>query len=225
MPRGFFVTGTDTGVGKTLAACALVRGLRAAGYTVGVMKPVETGVGESGPSDARALSVAAGEPSPLADVCPFQYALPAAPKVAADLEGSEVCLATVQRSFERIASEGRVMVVEGAGGLLVPVTDRLDMAGLAAALELPLVLVARSRLGTINHTLLTLSEIRRRALPLAGVILSHAEGPISAADASNLEFLRAHLGTLLVGEIPPLGPGELPQPDAIDIPALLAAAI
>ena len=221
--KGFFVTGTDTGVGKTVAACALVRGLRAAGHAVGVMKPVETGVGDRGPLDALALVAAADEPSPLEDVCPFRYALPAAPSVAASAEGSEVSVSAIRRSFERIASSGRVMVVEGAGGLLVPVTHDLDMADLSAALQLSLVLVARSTLGTINHTLLTLAEVARRELPLAGVILSHSEGPISSADASNLEFLRVQLGARLVGEIPPLDPGELPRADALDIPRLLAA--
>jgi dethiobiotin synthetase len=224
MRSGFFVTGTDTGVGKTVAACALVRGLRARGVAVGVMKPVETGVDERGPQDALALTAAADETAPLADVCPFQLALPAAPSVAAAAEQSPVSLEGILQSYDRIASRGCVMVVEGAGGLRVPITDELDMADLALALELPAVLVARARLGTINHTLLTVSELERRHVPLAGVIVSHADGPISHADASNLDFLRSALAERLVGEIPPLAPQELPKPDAIDVEALLAAA-
>ena len=115
------------------------------------------------------------------------------------------------------------MVVEGAGGLLVPVSERVDMGQLAHELDLSLVLVARSTLGTINHTLLTLSEVERRGLPLAGVVISHSAGRISTADASNLEFLRQRLGGKLVGEIPPLDPGELPPPGALKLEALIAA--
>jgi dethiobiotin synthetase len=221
--RGFFITGTDTGVGKTVVSCALVRELRSAGYEVGVMKPVETGVSAAGPLDALALWEAAGQRDPLSEVCPFRYELPAAPSVAAHAEASAVSLETIRASFDRIASSSRVMVVEGAGGLLVPVSERVDMGQLAHELDLSLVLVARSTLGTINHTLLTLAEVERRALPLAGVVISHSAGRISTADASNLEFLRQRLGCKLVGEIPPLDPGELPSPGALKLEALVAA--
>ena len=221
--RGFFITGTDTGVGKTVVACALVRELRSAGYEVGVMKPVETGVGPAGPLDALALSEAAGQRDPLSDVCPFRYELPAAPSVAAHAEALAVSLETIRSSFDRIASRSRLMVVEGAGGLLVPVSERLDMGRLAQELDLSLVVVARSTLGTINHTLLTLSEAARRELPLAGVVISHSAGRISAADATNLEFLRQRLGDKLVGEIPPLDRGERPAPGALEIESLLSA--
>ena len=99
---GLFVTGTDTEVGKTLVACTLVRALRARGIDVGVMKPVETGVGEGGPLDALALRRAAGAPDPLEAVCPQRFALPAAPTVAAAAEGREVDLRRVDRAFARL---------------------------------------------------------------------------------------------------------------------------
>ena len=113
------------------------------------------------------------------------------------------------------------MIVEGAGGLLVPITGELDMGGLAQAFALPLIVVARTALGTINHSLLTLREIERRGLELAGVVLSNASGPLSEADAANLSHLRAHLGSRLLGEIPPLPPGENPPDDCLDLEPLV----
>jgi dethiobiotin synthetase len=221
--RGVFVTGTDSGVGKTVVACALVRGLRARGLDVGVMKPVETGAGAEGPADARALRAAAGgEEDPLDLVCPFAFALPAAPTVAAAAEGRTIGLAAIQRSFATLAARHALLVVEGAGGLLVPVTEDASMADLARELSLPLLVVARASLGTINHTLLTLEAARSRGHRVAGVVISHAGGPQTAPDAANLGALRAELGELLVGEIPPLRPGEAPAAGAIDLDTVLA---
>lgn len=220
--RGWFVTGTDTGVGKTLVACALLRGLRARGIDAGGVKPVETGVGDAGPADARALRAAADDADPLDDVCPQRFALPAAPTVAASAEGRRVELWAIQRACERVAARHECVVVEGAGGLLVPLTQELCMADLARQLELPALVVARAALGTINHTLLTLEAAVARGLSIAGVVVSHAGGPISGADAANLEALRAALGAALVGEIPPLPAGAQPPADALDVDALLA---
>jgi len=209
---GFFVTGTDTGVGKTVVACALVRALRAAGRDVGVMKPAETGVGAGGPLDALALREAAGVGDALEEICPVQLALPAAPSVAADDEGAPLDLVRVRGAFDALAARHECMVVEGAGGLLVPLAPDFTMADLAAELGLPVLLVARAALGTINHTRLSLEAIEARGLALAGVVVSHAGGALSEADAKNLAALRAALGDRLVGEIPPLAPGAAPDP-------------
>jgi dethiobiotin synthetase len=217
---GIFVTGTDTGVGKTLVSLALIAAFRKTGLKVGAMKPIETGVGEAGPLDAIALRDAAGSTDPLATICPQQFALPAAPNAAADAEDREVDLAAIDAAYETLAKGRDLMVVEGAGGLLVPIRDDWTMAELARRLDLPLLVVARARLGTINHTALTLEVAASKALPVLGVIISHAGGPISAADACNLLALKKFLGNRLVGEIPPLGPTEAPPPDAIDIDAL-----
>ncbi len=220
--RGFFVTGTDTGVGKTVVACALVRALRGRGLDVGVMKPIETGVGPEGPLDALALREAAGGGDPLDDVCPQRFALPAAPTVAARAERRQVERGAIRAAFERLAARHDRLVVEGAGGLLVPAAEDFSMADLAREVGLPIVVVARAALGTINHTLLTLEATERRGLELAGVVISHAGGPLSGADAANLEALRRALGTRLAGEIEPLAPGELPKDDALDLARLLA---
>lgn len=219
--RGFFVTGTDTGVGKTVVACALLRALRERGLEVGAMKPIETGVGEEGPSDALALRAAAGGVDPLEDVCPQRFALPAAPTVAARGEGRRVNLETVRAAFSRLAARRGWLVVEGAGGLLAPAADRATMADLARELGLPLLVVARGALGTINHTRLTLEAAAARGLAVAGVVICHADGALSEADTANLAELRGALGERLVGEVPPLARGALPDPDAIDLDALL----
>ncbi len=221
--KGLFVTGTDTGVGKTVVACALARALR--GHGVGVMKPIETGVGPDGPLDAQALREAAGAGDSLEEICPQQFALPAAPTVAAAAEGRTVDLGSVRRAAEILAERHPFLVVEGAGGLLVPAAEGFSMADLASDLGLPVVVVARGALGTINHTLLTLEAISRRALPLAGVVVSHAAGTLSDADARNLDALRRALGERLVGEVPPLAPGEVPKPDGLDLGALLGGEL
>ncbi len=221
--RGYFVTGTDTGVGKTVAACALVRALRATGRQVGVMKPIETGVGEAGPLDALALRRAAQSDDRLEDICPQRFALPAAPTVAAEAEGRRVDAGAVLDAYDRLAAAHPLLVVEGAGGLLVPAAVDLSMADLAAELGLPLVVVARAALGTINHTLLTLEAAGARGLPVAGVVISHTDGALSDADAANLGALRRALGEVLAGEIPPLPEGSLPPAGCLDLARLLPA--
>jgi len=220
--RGCFVTGTDTGVGKTVAGRAIVCALRARGVDVGVLKPIETGVGDAGPLDAIALRDAAGARDSLDDVCPQRFALPAAPTVAAEAEGRRVDLGAVDRAFARIAARHEFTVVEGAGGLLVPVADGLTMGDLAARMSLPLIVVARAALGTINHTLLTLEAAAARDLDVLGVVISHSDGALSAPDRANLEALRQALGARVIGEIPPLDPGADPSQDAIDVGPLLA---
>jgi dethiobiotin synthetase len=192
---GFFVTGTDTGVGKTVVACALLRALRARGTDAGGMKPIETGVCEAGPLDAIALREAAGGTDALDDVCPQRFA--------------------------RLAARHDLLVVEGAGGLLAPSARGASMADLAARLRLPLIVVARAALGTVNHTRLTLEAARARDLEIAGLVVSYSSGPLSEADAANLGALWEAPGAPLVGKIPPLAPGARPGPEAIDVDTLL----
>jgi len=222
-PAGVFVTGTDTGVGKTVVTCALVRALRARGVDAGAMKPVETGVGEAGPLDALALQAAAGGADPLDDVCPQRFPLPAAPTVAARHAGTRVDLAAVDAAWSRLRARHAWLAAEGAGGLLVPAAEGVTMADLAARLGLPLLVVARGALGTLNHTRLTLEAARSRGLEVAGLVICHAGGPLSPADAANLDDLRRDPGAPLVGEIPPLAAGASPAPDALDVDALLRA--
>ncbi len=221
--RGVFVTGTDTGVGKTVVAFALVRALRARGIDAGAMKPIETGVGPGGPADAIALREAAGGGDPLADVCPQPFALAAAPAVAARAEGRAVDLSAIDAAHARLRARHDYLIVEGAGGLLVPITAEFTMADLAQRFSLPLLIVARAALGTINHTRLTLEAARARGLAVAGVVISHSGGRLSAADDANLDQLRCELGAALIGEIPPLAARQLPAADQIDLDALTSS--
>lgn len=220
--RGLFVTGTDTGVGKTLVACALARGLRRRGLDVGVMKPVETGVGAAGPVDARALRDAAGVEDDLERICPQSFALPAAPSVAAAAEGRALDRRALQAAFDTLRARHEFLLVEGAGGLLVPLAEDYSMADLAGELGLPLLVVARASLGTINHTRLTLEAAQGRGLVVTGVVISHGPVPLSAADARNLAALRDLLGRRLLGEVPPLAQGEAVPDGALRWELLLA---
>ena len=219
---GLFVSGTDTGVGKTVVSTGLVRAFRARGYDVAGMKPVETGVGPEGPLDALALQRAAGAGDPLEDVCPQRFALPAAPSVAARDEDRELDLEAIRAAFARLCAKHAAVIVEGAGGLLVPLAPRCDTCDLVRALGLPVVLVARSALGTINHCLLSIEALERRGLALAGVVISHATGELSRADRLNLDALREHLGERLIGEVPPLRSGEEASSQHFRLEPLLA---
>jgi len=220
--RGVFVTGTDTGVGKTVVARALVRALRAQGIDAGAMKPIETGVGAGGPLDAQALREAAGGGGPLDDVCPERFGLAAAPSVAARAEGRRVDLKRIDAAFARLAARREWLVVEGAGGLLVPIDDEgATMGDLALRLGLPLLVVARASLGTINHTRLTLEAARARGLAVRGVVINRLGPPLPPADEANLAELRRAPGAPLLGEIPALAPGDEVDAALLDLTHLL----
>ena len=214
--KEYFVTGTDTGVGKTTISCALLAAARARGLTVDAVKPVETGCasderGRLRAADAIALASAAGYGEPRALET---FAAPLAPSVAAELEGRSVDLAVIDAGIQAVRSRKLdFLLVEGAGGLLVPLTDELDMAGLALRLCLPLLVVARDSLGTINHTLLTLEVARHRGLAVAGVILSASVPGTSPADAErNAREISRRGAARVLGVLPhqaDLAPGAL----------------
>ena len=215
-----FVSGTDTGCGKTAVACALARSLRAAGKRVRVLKPIETGCVDGIPADARALAEAAGDDAPLERLCPYRFALPAAPEVAARAEGIAIDLARIESALALADKDADLVIVEGAGGLLVPIAPGLDMAGLARHLGLPLLVATRATLGTINHTLLTLEAARARGLRVLGVVVSHASAALSPAERRNLDLLLERLPVPLLCELP-YGSRQLPA--NFDAAALLTA--
>jgi dethiobiotin synthetase len=163
-------------VGKTEVACALLEGARARGLDAVGMKPAQSGVGPDEPSDAERLAAASGGSEPIDAICPYSFGPPLAPAVAARVEGREISFARVLDAARSLAARHEAVLVEGAGGLLVPLTDRETYADLAAALSLPVLVVARAGLGTVNHTALTVEALRRRGLAIAGVVLNRA-GP------------------------------------------------
>lgn len=173
--RGIFVTGTDTGVGKSIVAATLARLLRMNGVTVGVMKPVTSGCrevsGQLVSDDALLLCQAAGVPF-SEDVAPYRLREALAPAEAARLDGVRIDFPVIKASFERLASSCQYVIVEGAGGLMVPLSGGLLVADLARELGLPLLVVARPGLGTINHTALTCFAAQQMGLQVAGVIVN-----------------------------------------------------
>jgi dethiobiotin synthetase len=178
MPRtpGLFITATDTEVGKTLITGAIARLLRDAGKKVGVLKPVASGCRREREGlvsgDAEFLAVCAETDYPLSVITPVCYKTPAAPMVGAEVERRPVYFEAIAAAFGYLGQTCDVVLVEGIGGALVPLSERETILDVAAAMDLPTVIVARPGLGTINHTLLTLAAVRAAGLPVAGVVVN-----------------------------------------------------
>jgi dethiobiotin synthetase len=193
MGKGIFITGTDTGVGKTFFACGLAALLRESGYKVGVMKPAETGCeqgeGKLVPRDALALKEASGCELPLETVCPYQFCEPLAPGVAAEREGGRIDIDRLMRVYGEISAAHDVTIVEGAGGLMVPLLPSFTYADFARVLKLPLIVVAANKLGMINHLLLTLEHASCQGLRVLGYVLNQIESQPSLAAETNRDAL------------------------------------
>jgi dethiobiotin synthetase len=182
-----FVTGTDTGVGKTLAAAALCRAEREAGRMVLYCKPVQTGLARAEAGDATFVAAAAGVPV----VECLRFPEPLAPAVAAELAGAVIDVDALLADIAKAGDGFDRVVVEGAGGLLVPVWGDVTMADLAERLGAGLVVVTRPTLGTLNHTALTLQAARARNLPVDGLVISNWPDTPGITEATNLERLSA----------------------------------
>lgn len=196
--RGVFVTGTDTGVGKTIVAASIAATLAAHGERVCAFKPVVTGLDDPGPWDHCVLAGAARvEPE---SVAPYLYEPPVSPHLAAALANEEIDFDALLGFARSRAAEASVIVAEGVGGLLVPLTPDHTVRDLAVALELPLVIAARPGLGTISHTLLTLEAARSAGLSVAGVVLTPWPARPNAMQQSNRETI-ARLGDVEVATL------------------------
>jgi dethiobiotin synthetase len=199
-PPGLFLTGTDTGVGKTYVARLLILALRAQGHRVYARKPVESGCrqpqGPSLPVDGLALREAAGGAEALQTVCPYRLAHALAPNRAARLEGIDLRLRDLVLACD--APGDGIVVVEGSGGFLSPLTDDGLNADLAAVLEIPILLVAADRLGCINHVLLTAEAIASRGLKLASVLLNPLPEQSLPEGIDNLVDLQSLLGEKVI---------------------------
>lgn len=206
--EGVFVTGTGTGVGKSVVAAALTAALISGGRSVRASKPVVSGLAEHDggwPHDHVLLASITGQDPD--EVAPVQFGPAVSPHLAAREAGEQLAPAALAAQIPH--EPGVVLVVEGAGGLLVPLNDHDDtMADLAAAVELPLVVAAQPGLGTINHTMLTLEAARHRELPVAGVVLTPWPKHPSDVELDNLAFLTVHAGCAV------LTLEYVPMPDA-----------
>jgi dethiobiotin synthetase len=200
---GLFITGTDTGVGKTTVGVALLRLASHRGRQLIPFKPAETGC-HPHPADALRLWEAARPPVEREAICLYPLALPAAPYAAARQSGLSISLPAILTRADQLTALGDGLIVEGAGGLLVPYGPHLTGADLAAALGLPILLVARTALGTVNHVALTINEIRRRAMVLAGVMLVATEPGLAPHQQTNIPLIQELTGVSPLGIFPHL---------------------
>ncbi|NLR74975.1 dethiobiotin synthase [Leeia aquatica] len=209
----FFVTGTDTEVGKTFSSVRLMHGLRAHGLQVLGMKPVASGAlvdGEGRYSeDARALAEAASSVQPMSWVNPYLFGPPISPHLAAHEAGVEIDLALLADHLQQLRQQADVVLVEGAGGWLAPLTDTLFMRDLALQLQLPVVLVVGMRLGCLNHALLSVESIRASGAPLLGWVANQLDPVMRHAEA-NLATLRQHIPAPCLGVLPWQAPPASP---------------
>ncbi len=204
--RGIFITGTDTGVGKTYVAAGIARHLHADGVDVGVMKPVETGCrrknGKLVPSDAVVLTRAARVRDSLRTVNPYRFSKPLAPSAAAGLEGTLIRPERILSAFRLLCRKHDFVIVEGAGGIMVPLAGRYTYLDLVEELGLPVLIVAHPGLGTINHTLLTMEAMRSRKIAVAGVVFNYAtSGKMGAAERTNPGVIQECSGMPITGVV------------------------
>lgn len=206
--RGLFVTGTDTGVGKTVVTAAIAALLRAEGLNAGVWKPVQSGASlGSGVTDAERLLMSTGIEERPEVVAPFTFEAPLTPLLAARQAGVTLTLKSLIAAGEPLAERYEALLVEGAGGVAVPLTDDTLVADLIAELRIPALIVARSGLGTINHTLLTASFLRQRAIPIIGVIMNDGgmtETQDDPSMATNAELIERYGVLKVLGRFPRL---------------------
>jgi len=221
MSKGLFITGTDTGVGKTFVAAALAAYLHAEGYRVGVMKPAETGCRENDgrliPEDALRLKSASGSAEPLETICPYRLPEPLAPSVAAERAGVKIDIDHLWAVYDEISARHDVTLIEGAGGLMVPLLPSYTYADFARVLKLPVLVVAANRLGVINHLLLTLEHAGCKGLSVLGYVLNHLSSETSLAAATNREVLMGLTGAPCLGELPFVGAPESENYDPVDL--------
>jgi dethiobiotin synthetase len=193
----YFLTGTDTGVGKTYVGALLVRGLRKAGFDTVGLKPICCGDRD----DAETLRAAADGELSLDDVNPVWFRVPAAPYTASIVENRLPDIDQIRDRYARIRASRRSIIVEGVGGWLVPILQHYSIADLAAELRLPVVVVAANKLGAINHTLLTVESIQAHGLRCAGVILNNLTAEADPATSTNRSVLEHLLEVPILHEV------------------------
>lgn len=202
--HGCFITGTDTGVGKTAVTAALALCLKQRGVRVAVMKPIETGCSNERPfeSDAERLGTAIETKIALDHIGPYRFSLPLAPLAAARSAGVTIEVDHIAAIFHTLADDHDVVLVEGVGGLMVPLSEETDIRDLIAALGLPVVIVGRAALGGVNHALLTIEALRQRAIPVIGILLNQlSPRPHLEQTESTVSLIRERSGVPVFGPI------------------------
>lgn len=195
---GLFVVGTDTGVGKTIIAAALIYHLRDKGVNVGTFKPVESG----GREDSTALLEASGADYPIELVNPYSFKFPISPHQAAQEESREIDVKVILEAFDKLKERHNFIIAEGAGGLLVPLAPKYLIADLISELDLPVLVVARAAVGTINHTLLTVKHAQSLGLEVAGIVINNEKPVAESESVSRPEDLSHYTDVPLLGKFP-----------------------
>jgi dethiobiotin synthetase len=214
MNKGFFITGTDTGVGKTIIAGAIIKVMQHFGAKTCAMKPIESGCGREGdvlvPHDGAFLRQAAQMEESLRLVTPCCFAHPLAPLAAAELEGRGISIEEIRKAFSTLSRSCDAMIVEGIGGIMVPLMKDYYLVDLAREFSLPLLIVARPGLGTINHTMLTVNYALEAGFEVAGIIINYSRPPEdSLAEKTNPRVLEEICPVPIIGTFPYLmGMGE-----------------
>ncbi|MGB9736139.1 MAG: dethiobiotin synthase [bacterium] len=203
MRKGILITGTDTNVGKTHIAIGLIRTAIAEGVKIGVMKPVETGCKQRNnkliPSDAFMLMKTANM-NDIDQVNLYRFKYPVAPYVAQTLENKRINIARIKNAYNKLFMENELVIVEGAGGLLVPITKDFSYADLAKDLSLHILLIAPNKLGVINHVLLTIDYIKAHKLDLSGLIINNVEKKRNVAQKTNVQAIKSLLNKGIIVE-------------------------
>ena len=206
MGQAIFITGTDTGVGKTYFTCGLARLLTSYGYSVGVMKPAETGCaardGGLYPEDAWRLKDASECAESIETICPYRLPEPLSPSIAAERAGVKIDIDRLLTILDAIKTAHDITLVEGAGGLMVPLLPSYTFADFARVAKLPAIVVAANKLGVINHLLLTLEHASCQGLTLLGYVLNQLSKEPSLASETNREVLSGLTGVACLGELP-----------------------
>lgn len=210
MGKGVFITGTDTEVGKTIVTAGLVSLLIDDGLDVGVMKPIETGCpkknGRLVPRDAAFLKAVSGSKDGLSLINPYRFSKPLAPLVAAEIDRKKVKLQRISSAYRKIRKRHDIIFVEGAGGLLAPLTGKLTNLDLILKLALPIIVVVGSKLGAVNHTLLTLNWAKENGIKIIGLVINQPNLNPSPrknlAEKTNPILIRSFSGVPILGEVP-----------------------
>ncbi|WP_134699181.1 dethiobiotin synthase [Ammoniphilus sp. YIM 78166] len=202
--KGFFITATDTGVGKTMVTGGMAGALRRMGCNVGVYKPVQSGhLADHPDGDAARLKNLSGVDDPVEEICPYALEEPLAPLLALRRAGKRVTLDDLERGYLQLQSKHDFLLVEGAGGIAVPYVEDGMVVDAARRFALPILIVARPNLGTINHTLLTIEYVRSYGLEVAGVVISGLQvREAGVVEETNPSFIESYSGVPILGVIP-----------------------